>query len=316
VSNYSYYGGDIKAMHDIRLSIFIAVVEKGSFSAAAESLHITQPAISARIHSLEEYIGVQLFKRDRKGVTLTMAGQTLYKNARLINDLWEQTIKEVQLHSNIFDSRLEIVGSPTVGQYILPSLVKEFKNIYEYINAAILVGNNNEVVSKVINNQAQLGFIAGHYESDKLTIEEILWDEMVLVVSNKHPWVNTKAIEPKEILNDRIILRESSSSTVFFIEQQFKQHGIELNSKSKFFLELGSIEAIKSTVEGNSGCSILSNYAVDKELKSGSLVKVDIKGMSFKRPICAVYRNFNHLPEIYKKFITFVKKNAHTMKID
>ena len=302
-------------MHDIRLSIFIAVVEKGSFSAAAESLHITQPAISARIQSLEEYVGVQLFKRDRKGVTLTIAGQALYKNARLINDLWEQTIKEVQLHSNTFDSKLEIVGSPTVGQYVLPSLVKEFKNIYEYINAAILVGNNNEVISKVTNNQAHLGFIAGHYASDKLTIEEILWDEMVLVVSNKHPWVSTKAIKPEEILNDRLILREPGSSTAFFIEQQFKNHGIEL-TKNKFFLEFGSIEAIKSTVESNSGCSILSSYAVDKELKSGSLVKVDIKDMSFKRPISAVYRNFNHLPEIYKKFISFVKKTAHTMKIN
>ena len=301
-------------MHDIRLSIFIAVVEKGSFSAAAEALHITQPAISARIHSLEEYIGVQLFKRDSKGVSLTIAGQTLYKNARLINDLWEQTIKEVRLHSNIFDSRLEIVGSPTVGQYILPSLVKEFKNIYEYINAAILVGNNNDVVSKVINNQIHLGFIAGHYVSDKLTIEEIIWDEMILVVSNIHPWINTRRIEPEEILNDRLILREASSSTGLFIEQQFKQLGIDL-SRNKFFLELGSLETIKSIVEGNSGCSILSKYAVEKELKSGSLVKIDIKGMSFKRPISAVYRNFKHLPEIYKKFISFVKKTAHTMEI-
>lgn len=306
--------GDINAMHDIRLSIFIAVVEKGSFSAAAEALHITQPAISARIQSLEEYIGVQLFKRDRKGVILTRAGETLYKNARLINDLWEQTIKEVRLHSNIFDSRLEIVGSPTVGQYILPCLVKEFKNIYEYINATILVGNNNDVVDKVINNQVHLGFIAGHYVNDKLTIEEIFWDEMILVVSNKHPWAKTKTIEPVDILIDRLILREPGSGTCLFIEQQFKQLGIEL-SKNKFFLEFGSIETIKSTVEGNSGCSILSKYAVNKELKSGSLVEVDIKGMSFKRPINAVYRNFNHLPEIYKKFISFVKKTVHTMEI-
>jgi len=302
-------------MHDIRLSIFIAVVEKGSFSAAAESLHITQPAISARIQSLEEYIGVQLFKRDRKGVTLTRASETLYKNARLINDLWDQTIKEVRLHSNIFDSRLEIMSSPTVGQYILPYLVKEFKNTYNYINAAILVGNNTGVVDKVNNNQIHLGFIAGHYVSDKLTIEEIFWDEMTLVVSNKHPWASAGKIDPEDILNDRLILRDPGSGASLFIEQQFKQLGINL-SKNKFFLEFESIETIKSNVEDNSGCSILSKYAVSKELKTGSLVAVNIKGMSFKRPISAVYRNFNHLPEIYKKFISFAKKTVHIMEIE
>ena len=302
-------------MHDIRLSIFIAVVEKGTFSAAAESLHITQPAISARIQSLEEYIGVQLFKRDRKGVTLTRAGETLYKNARLINDLWEQTIKEVRLHSNIFDSKIEIVCSPTVGQYILPYVVKEFKNIYEYINATILVGNNNDVIEKVINNQVHLGFIAGHYVHEKLTIEEIFWDEMILVVSNKHPWSKIKIIDPEEVLNDRLIFREPGSGTCLLIEQQFKDVGINL-SKNKFFLEFGSIETIKSTVEANSGCSIISKHAVNREVKSGSLVQIDIRGVTFKRPINAVYRNYNHLPEIYKKFISFFKKNIPTPEIE
>lgn len=290
---------------DIRLKTFITFAKIKSFTKASEILNITQPAVSQHIKFLEDYYGVTLIKKSGKTIKLTQEGKILYKNAIELDSIYRNIETEFRNKDNI--NKVYYLGaSMTIGGYILPYILAEYKNCYKNIDILLQVNNTEEIIQKLLNRKIDLALIEGNFNKAKFKYSKYKDDELVLVVSYIHEFTKYKSINIDEILNGKLILREKGSGTREIFENKVIEMGYVLKD-FKPYMELGSITAIKSLVQANLGYSIISKETVKKELESGKLKIIPIKGLKIFREFNFVYLKDSD-EEFVKNFIGFCLK--------
>ncbi|MBX4264543.1 LysR family transcriptional regulator [Clostridium estertheticum] len=290
---------------DIRLQTFITVVKIKSFTKASEILNITQPAVSQHIKFLEEYYGVIFIKKCGKSIKLTEEGKILYKYAIELNSIYRNLEAEFRNKDNI-NKTYYIGASMTIGGYILPYILAEYKNCYKNIDILLQVNNTEEILKKLLNRKIDLALIEGNFDKEKFKYIKYKDDELVLAVSHLHEFAKYKNITLGEVLKGKLILRENGSGT----REIFKNKLLEMDYDLKDFnpyMELGSITAIKSLVEANLGYSIISKETVKKEVELGVIKIIPIKGLKIFREFNFVYLKDSD-EDFVKNFIGFCLK--------
>lgn len=266
---------------DQQLQVFIEVAEKKNFSRAAEELHMTQPAVSQYIRSLEESIGVRLLERTNKYVRLNKAGEIVYHHAKEIIGLYSRMQNLVDDLANQASGPLTIGASYTFGEYVLPHILSKLVADYPLIEPQVTIGNTADIAELVITHQLDVGLIEGHFkEAAPLQNEDFAEDEMYVVTSIDHPLAQKKGRQPITELEDDIwLLREEGSGTREAAELFFYQSGFY----PKRIMQFSSTQPIKESVEAGLGVSLLSQWAIQKELHYGDMKALSIKGTPFKR---------------------------------
>ncbi|MHB8158396.1 MAG: selenium metabolism-associated LysR family transcriptional regulator [Desulfocucumaceae bacterium] len=266
-------------MLDNQLYIFITVADKKNFSRAAESLNMTQPAISQHIHALEDYYGAKLFERSSKKVELTQAGTVLYKYAREIIGLHGVAKRAVADLVDMVTGKLTIGASLTIGEYVLPKLLAIFARKYPDVEYSVVIGNTELIHELTREGAIDLGLVEGAIEDSQLQIKTFLRDEMVLVAPSLHPLAKKAAVERADLGESVFVIREEGSGTRLAMEQFFEKAGLS----PQRVITLGSTQSIKEAVESGLGISILSKWTLRKELALGSLKPIRIKGLEIPR---------------------------------
>ncbi|MBU3071983.1 LysR family transcriptional regulator [Clostridium estertheticum] len=272
---------------DIRLQTFITVTKIKSFTKASEILNITQPAVSQHIKFLEEYYGVIFIKKCGKSIKLTVEGKILYKYAIELNSIYRNLEAEFRNKDNI-NKTYYIGASMTIGGYILPYILADYRNCYKNIDILLQVNNTEEIIKKLLNRTIDLALIEGNFDREKFKYIKYKDDELVLAVSHLHEFAKYKNITLDKVLKGKLILREKGSGTREIFENDLLQMGYDLKY-FKPYMELGSITAIKSLVEANLGYSIISKETVKKEVESGIIKIIPIKGLRIFREFNFVY---------------------------
>ncbi|MCB2305589.1 LysR family transcriptional regulator [Clostridium estertheticum] len=293
---------------DIRLETFITVVRIKSFTKASEILNITQPAVSQHIKFLEVYYGVIFIKKCGKSIKLTEEGKILYKYAIELDSIYRNLEIEFRNKDNI-NKTYYVGASMTIGGYILPYILAEYKNCYKNIDILLQVNNTEEILKKLLNRKIDLALIEGNFDKEKFKYIKYKDDELVLAVSPLHEFAKYKNITLGEILKGKLILRENGSGT----REIFKNKLLEMDYDLKDFnpyMELGSITAIKSLVESNLGYSIISKETVKKEVELGIIKIIPIKGLKIFREFNFVYLKDSD-EEFIKNFIGFCVNYHH-----
>lgn len=290
---------------DIRLETFITVAKIKSFTKASEILNITQPAVSQHIKFLEDYYGVVFIKKSGKTIKLTEEGKILYKYAIELDSIYRNIDTEFRNKNNI-NKTYYVGASMTIGEYILPYILAEYKNCYKNIDILLQVNNTEEIIQKLLNRKIDLALIEGDFNKDKFKYSKYKDDELILIVSHMHEFAKYKNIDMDEILKGNLILREKGSGTREIFENKLLEMGYELKD-FKPYMELGSITAIKSLVEANLGYSIISKETVKNEIASGKIKIVPIKGLKIFREFNFVYLKDSD-EEFVKNFIGFCLK--------
>ena len=281
---------------DIKLETFVAVAEIKSFTKASEILNITQPAVSQHIKFLEDYYGVAFIKKSGKIIKLTEEGKILYKYAKELNKIYINLEQEFRNKDSI--NKIYHVGaSMTIGGYILPYILADYKNCYKNIDILLQVNNTEEIIQKLLNRKIDLALIEGNFDKEKFKYTKYKTDELVLAVSYLHEFAKHKSINVEDILKGKLILREKGSGTREIFENKISELGYDLKD-FKPYMELGSISAIKSLIEANLGYSILSKETVKKEVALGKIKIVPIKGLKIFRDF-----NFIYLKESNEEFV-------------
>jgi DNA-binding transcriptional LysR family regulator len=287
---------------NLSLEVFIKVVEKMSFSKAAEELHMTQPAVSQYIRSLEEELGVRLLERNNKLVRLNRAGEIVYHHAKEIVAL------DLKMHNLIADltnqaaGRLAIGASYTFGEYILPHIIARLQANYPQIRPTITIHNTKEITDLVKTYQLDIGLIEGNLPDNRLHSEIVAEDLMSIVASPKHRLLGRR-ITMADLADETWILREKGSGTREAAENLFES----LKFAPPRIMEFGSIQIIKESVEAGLGISLLSNWAIRKELANGYMGAIDVKGLPFKRNLSVVMQS-NFQTKALRLFIGTVKE--------
>jgi len=290
-----------------KLKVFCTVAETKSFSKASELIRLTQPAVSLQIQALEEMYGTRLFNRSGCIITLTRAGEVLYKYAKDINSLYMAAEREIGEFTNSIRGDITIGASSTIGNYILPSIISEFRKKFPKLTIHLVTGNTRSVVEYLNASTIDVAIVEGEVKRQKLIVERLIPDEMVLIMSPLHKWSERNSVSIFEVIKEPFIFREEGSGTRQIIEKYLSRHGISpQNIKISFIM--GSTESIKGAVEEGLGVSIVSRWAVRKENRFGSIKTATFKEDRFMRDFSLLYQKSKESSYMLEKFIGFLKK--------
>jgi len=275
-------------MADRRLQVFHTVARLLSFTKAAETLHMTQPAVTFQVRQLEEYFNTRLFDRTHNRISLTEAGERVYGYADKIFVLYSEMENAVRDLTGEVSGVLMIGASTTIAEYMLPSLLGDFKAKYPDVNIRLQVANTDGIVSMIENNVIDLGVVEAPVTNKNLVVEKCRSDHMVLAVPPNHPLAKEKSVPISRLKEFPYICREEGSGTREVMLEALALDGIDV-CEINMVMELGSPEAVKGAVEADMGISILSRATINKELMLGTLVAIDLEH-SIDRPFSFVHQ--------------------------
>jgi len=295
------------ALNFHQLHIFYMVCATGSFSGAANALHMTQPAVTMQIHALEEYFGTKLFIRSTKKIELTEAGKTLLPFAERIIELMRETEAGMSRFTHELKARLQLGASLTVGEHVLPRLLVPFGQEFPHITVSMKVMNTAQILEEILRHQLVFGIVEAPIDHPDVHSEAVMTDELMLIVPASHPLANKETVTLEEALEYPFVLREQGSGTRRVMEEEMIRRGFD-PSRLQVTMELGSTGAIKSAVEANLGISILSRSSVRHERALGVLKALPLQDIRFHRHFYAIYLKSVLLPISAMTFLTFIRE--------
>jgi DNA-binding transcriptional LysR family regulator len=268
------------------LESFVEVARRGNVSRAAEALFLTQPAITARLKSLESGLGVELFVRTPRGMKLSDAGRTFLPYA----ERTLATVDEGRQHvANLREGNvgaLVIAAAPAVSTYVLPGILRVFRATHANVRLGVRTGHTEEVLDMVLRGDAHIG-MGRPIQHPDVELIPLFEDEMLLVVTARHPFASRGKVSMSELAQERLILFDRTSSYHELTSSLFRQAGVVPAST----LELDNVEAAKKMVQQGLGVALLPRMALSSELKSRSLRPVRLIGAAaVRRPIVALRR--------------------------
>lgn len=274
-------------MIDSRLITFLTVAKIKNFTKAGEILNLTQPAVSQHIKFLEEHYQVNLIRKIGRGTELTEEGEILFRYAENLEILSRSL--EADLKNKAAIRKVYNVGATmTIGGYVLPYILGEYKNQYENIDIILQVNNTKEITEKLLNRKIDLALVEGPFDKKKFNYQKLKDDELVLAVSPKHSFCKKESVDLEEVIEGRLILREKGSGTRAIFEKKLAELAYDLENLN-IYMELGSINAIKSLVEANLGYTIISKEAIKREMELGTITIVPIKDIKLSREFNFIY---------------------------
>ncbi|MFQ5852351.1 MAG: selenium metabolism-associated LysR family transcriptional regulator [Candidatus Binatia bacterium] len=287
-----------------QLKIFLAVARLRSFTLASDELHLSQPDVSLHIHELEKETGLSLFDRVGKRIHLTQAGEVLREHANRIFAQLRETEQALAELKGLMRGSLLIGASTTIGMYLLPQALTNFRRRFPGIKVFLKIANTQEVENLVRGMEVDVGFTGGVLNlSKEVKVETYLEDELVLILPPRHPLAKKRKVHLSDLDQETFVLRESGSAT----RQVFEQVLRDQKSEIKIGMELDSTEAIKWAVAEGLGVSVVSKHAVTRETKVGLLSMRRISGLPLRRPLHIVYHIRRQLPPAARAFLELLR---------
>jgi DNA-binding transcriptional LysR family regulator len=256
-----------------QLRIFVAVAECEHVTRAAQSLNLTQSAVSAAIAALENRHAVKLFSRVGRRIELTESGRIFLSEARAVLARTQTAELALSELSGLARGALTIHASQTIASYWLPRYLVQFHLTYPRIKINLVAGNTTQVARAVDLGTADLGFVEGRVEEENLVQQAVARDRLILVVGRKHPWAARKRVMPNDLLSTGWVLREVGSGTRSEFEDALKEWKIAAD-RLNVVLELPSNEAVRAAVESGAGATVISEFVAAAGLKTGSLKSI------------------------------------------
>jgi DNA-binding transcriptional LysR family regulator len=261
-----------------QLRIFLAVATHLHFTRAAEDLYITQPAVSAAIHSLEEEYSVKLFHRVGRRIEIADAGKLLQLEAQKILEQVALTERGLRELNNLQQGELRLGSSLTIGNYWLPEKISQFKQQYPGIRVRCTLANAEEICVGTATGLFDIGLVTGEV---KLALRQTLKQQIVgsdrlqIVVGKSHPWFNQTKVTLEDLSKTAWVMRESGSGAQHLLEQALQSWGISPEALN-VVLVLSSSEMVKAVVESGVGAAAMPELMVKKELKLATLRSIQV----------------------------------------
>ena len=289
-----------------RLQVFHAVAKHLSFTKAAEALFMTQPAVTFQIKQLEEHFNTRLFDRSQGRITLTSAGALALEYAERILALSAEVDARMKELGGQLAGPLLIGASMTVGEYVLPQLIGQFKARFPAVVPTLFVGNSEAVQDRVAERTLDLGFIEGDSHRSTLLSEVCCEDELQVVCAPSHPLAKQAFALPAMLTQHAYVGREAGSGTRAVIDHYLEKAGVPPESLN-VVVELGSPEALKGLVATGLGFAIMSRVIAAKEVQLGELVQVPLRP-ALMRNFSVVYPKERFHSKLVASFLEFAKE--------
>ena len=274
-----------------QLRILKAIAAEGSFKRAADTLYVSQPAVSLQVQNLEKQLNVPLFDRGGRKAQLTEAGHLLLSYGEKIITLCQETCRAIEDLQNLQGGTLIIGASQTTGTYLLPRMIGLFRQKYPEVSVQLQVHSTRRTSWGVFNGQVDLAIIGGEVPAElqeTLRIIPYADDELALVLPIFHPLSKVEMIQKEDLYRLKFITLDSQSTIRKVIDKVLTRCEID-TKRLKVEMELNSIEAIKNAVQSGLGAAFVSTSAIAKELQMGVLHCMPIEGVVVKRTLWLIF---------------------------
>lgn len=288
-----------------QLEVFLAVARAGSFRAAAETLHLSQPALSQHVAELERELGARLLDRLGRRVALTEAGRVLEDHAQRVFATLASARENVAELEGLKQGSLFIGASTTPGIYVLPRLAARFQELYPGITLRVRIANSAAIEEQIHANELDLGVVGGHgVRPSEECLSAGVSDELVLVVPPGHTWARRREIGVELLTAERLLIREEGSAT-----RQVTERALELaGARIGLTMELGHTEAIKQAIMAGLGVAFLSIHAIRVELETRRLSALRLRGHRVRRHFHVIHNEARTLGASARAFVKLLER--------
>jgi DNA-binding transcriptional LysR family regulator len=277
-------------IENFRLKVFRVVADSLNFRRAAEELHLTQPAITSQIKTLEESLGIALFDRLGRDISLTPAGATLLGYVRQIEAIANEAVAALAPFGGQEGVELSIGASHTIAVYLLPKLLSGLLREWPKLRIHVMGGSTNEVLQALIGHKIGAGLIEAPAFRPDMKIEVFDEDELTLIVPPDHRWARKPVLKAAELVQEPILLREVGSGMRRFVEEYLERNGV-LRQQLRTIVDMNSTEGIISAVEAGLGLGFVPCLALEKALKIGSVKAIPLDNGPIRRELSIVLLN-------------------------
>jgi DNA-binding transcriptional LysR family regulator len=292
-----------------QLTAFCAVVERKSFSQAAERLGVTQPAVSLQIRSLEQRLGRQLLDRSGRRVEPTEAGLRLYASAQRLLQAEEQLLEELESDDEgVVTGPLELGASTGPGGSVVPVILCEFQERHPDVRVRLSVSDTQTVVAQVADRELELGVVGAGRRHRGVTFEPFFRDEVVLAVPAAHPFAG-KTVTLEQLRAEPLIVMQEGAGVRQVIEDELRKTGTRLRDLD-VRLELGLQESVRSAVLAGHGVTFISRLAVESDLATGLLATARVGGLDPVREIFLVRATGRSETRAARAFLAFARERV------
>ncbi|MEG1004287.1 LysR family transcriptional regulator [Clostridium sp.] len=264
-----------------KLKIFYETAINLNMTKVAKSLYISQPSVSQAIQELEEELGVKVFDRIGKRLSLTYEGEIYFNYVRRILNLYDEGAQKIKMINNKEEGKIVIGASTTIGIYILPEIIKGFVERNKGIEISLIIENTKNIEKMILQNKIDFAFIEGKVHSEEIRYEKVWKDEIVFIAPYNDRWCEKSIIKSNELSNEKFIVRERGSGTREIVEAYLNDKAIEYN----VFMELGNSEAIKRSVEAGLGIGCISRQCIKEEIKRKKVKKITLDKETINRDL-------------------------------
>jgi len=264
------------------LRLFTTVVRTGSFSRAAEALHISQPAISKGVRDFELQVGCRLLDRTPKGVRPTREGKALVRHAEALFAAERAAEDELLSLRNLDSGSLRIGASTTIATYMISDYLGTFHRKYPRIDLHLVIANTRDIADLMLAHDIEIALVEGPVEIDELESHAWRTDVMSLIVDARHRFAAVeRGIDGAALCDEVLIVREPGSGSREVVAQALAAEGIEPSRT----LEIGSTEAIKQAVAAGLGVGIVSSATISDQVTLGRLKVVPMRDLQIERTL-------------------------------
>ncbi len=272
------------------LRSFLAVMDLSSFTKAAKSLHLSQPAVSTHVRELEENLSTRLFEHVGNTIRLTRSGETVAREARRILD----DVRELQLavadSEGAVQGSVRIGASTTPGNYLLPERLAEFERRHPRARVLLSIGNSSKVLDLLSVNEVDLGVVGIEPDPAEFVSRPFARDEIVVFASARHPLAKKKRVPMADLARERFLLRELESATRQIFEGWRSSHRV-----APEIMVLGCPETVKRATAAGLGVGVLSRHSIGWEVREGMLRELDVPSFPIRRWLYSVHHRRKHL---------------------
>ncbi len=290
-------------MHIETLKIFCDVVENQSFSLAASQNFITQSAVSQQIRGLEERYGKRLLDRKRGSVRPTAAGEILHRASREILQIFEQMEAQLQGLSNVVTGSIRVGTVHSVGLYELGEPLKAYFADFPHVNVYLEYDRASHIYEQVLRGNVDLGIVAYPAARAQLTVLDFRSDRLVAVCAPDHPLTERQKVAITDLGGEKVVGFEKGIPTREALDRIFAERNVSV----QYVAELDNIEMVKRLVEVGAGIAVIPEKACENEVRSGTLVKIELSDKGLTRPIGIIYRTGKHFSPALEKFIEYLR---------
>ena len=289
-----------------QLAAFCTVVERKSFSQAAERLGVTQPAVSLQIRSLEQRLGRQLLDRSGRRVEPTEAGRRLYASAQRVLAAEEHLLEDLDADDEgAITGTLELGASTGPGGTVVPLLLCEFQEQHPDLGVRLTVSDTQTVVDRVAGRELELGIVGAGRRHRGVAFEPFFSDEVVLACPAEHRFAG-KTVSLDDLKGEKLIVMQDGAGVRQVIEDELRKAGMRLRDLD-VRLELGLQESVRAAVEAGYGVTFISRTAVEAGLEAGTLAEAQGEGMAASREISLASATGRTRSRVADAFVEFAR---------